>query len=318
MRILHMTHCREWFADHFDHICYELGHTGETKQIADFGLTAEKANELWKSNIDYFNSFDMVFVSHLATLSRIFLQNNWRKPLRIWHCFRFDHFDPNNRLDRLAYQKLIQESIKRPNVKHAAAAEHDRLHTQKTLKNFPLDIVAPFVYINNDGKVQIPCKDKLFVVSKHNETLFMDLKLKLDELKIPAYKHRWQDGPPDIRGVSGIVHLPYTYLTRNLMENLALENVFFIPTLGFFQELLSKPGYFWDVHMREPNQDCLSEWYKPEHEKLFIQFSSFENLKSIIESPYIGDLLADRKKNIRAFNWQHNSKVREQWREFLS
>lgn len=316
MRILHLTHCLEWFKDHFDYICQQTGHTGETQHISDFGLTEEKANALWAQHKDYYESFDAIFVSHLATLSRIFLQNNWKKPLYIWLCFRFDHFDPTTGTDKRAYQNLIKEARLKPNVKFRAAAEHDRLHIQRVLGEFPVDTVPPFVYINNEGKVRIPCDDKLFVVSKHNETIFMNLKAKMDELHIPAYKHRWQDGAPDLRGVLGVLHIPYTFLTRGLMENLALENVFFLPSLEFFNTLRQKNYFFWDV--QGPSDVHLSEWYRDMNRHLFVYFQSFEHLKQIMDSPNLGTLLKIKKQDIRMFNKIHNEVALSGWKEFLS
>jgi len=318
MNILHLTHCTEWFQDHFDFVCKQLGHTGETQQISDFGLTAAKADVLWAANADYYNSFDAVFVSHLATLSRIFLQNDWKKPLFIWLCFRFDHFDPANSVDREIYRKLIKQARLKPNVKFFAASEHDRLYTQRTLGDFPVEIVPPFVYVNNENKVKVPCENTFYLVNKHNEllpTLFekTSLKEKLTALGIPIYAHTWTAGAPDLRGVQGVIHVPYTYLTRGLMENLALENVYFLPDLNYMKQLMVQRGFFWDVHNSNPGETRLSEWYREDNKNLFVFFSSLEHLKEISNSSHLKEWIEDRKQNIRAFNQRHNVEAREKW-----
>ena len=318
MRILHLAHDQNWFKDHFEFVAKQLGHDVEFQGVPDYCLTKEKADIWWQEHKEYCQGFDAVFVSHLASLARIFLQNDWKKPLYIWLCFRFDYFSPDNgHEDMAAYRSLMRQARLKPNVKFFAASEHDRIHAQAVLSEFPVEIVPPMVYINNKNKVPIRCgSDTFFMVSKHNETVFMDLKKELDELEIPAYKHRWSYGAPDLTGVRGIIHIPYTFLTRGLYENLALENVFFLPTLKFFNQLRSSSGYFfWDVET--PTDPKLAEWYNDEYRDLFNYFNSFEELKSFSDNPNLSIWIDIKKRRIREFNRWHNAETLTKWRNVL-
>lgn len=323
MRILHISsHGRfGYFQEHTEFICEQLGHTCETQQIADKALTADKANEWWKNYSAYYDSFDAVFVSHIANPSRIFLQNDWKKPLYIWLEFRFDYFHPPEEVsaaDRDAYYKLIQQAQFKSNVKIFAASESDKAYAQRRLGEFPIDVVPFLVYATNDTKIKIPCgKDTFFVVSKHNETVFMDLKKRLDELGIPAYKHEWSLGQPDLRGVKGIIHIPYHHTPRSLYENLALENVYFLPSVSFWRALHECENFFWDVPDAPYEEIKLAEWYSDEYKDLFVYFSSFEHLKEISNDRFLPDLIAAKKRYIREFNQQHNSETIEKWRRIF-
>lgn len=319
MRILHLTHQIPWFRDHFNFICEQLGHTGETQEVSNYALTAQLADGLWEKHKDYYNQFDAIHVSHLAQLARIFLQNGWEKPLYIWLCFRFDYFSPVDTVDREAYRQLIKEARLKPNVKFFAASEHDRLHIQRVLGDFPVEIVQPLVYVNSSSKVLIPCGERdFYIINKHNETICMDLKKTLDELNVPNYKHEWHLGPPDLRNIKGIIHIPYTFLTRGFYENLAEENVFFVPSLEFFESLRCNRllKFFWDVE--GPADVPLSEWYKQENQKLFVYFSSFEELARIASSPNLDSLILEKKERIRQFNLRHNEKNIIKWRGIFS
>ena len=317
MRILHITYNPDWFKDHFDFLCRQLGHEGETQQISDMNngeFDAVAANKRWAAHKDYYESFDAVFVSHLTHLSRIFLQNDWKKPLYIWLCFRFD-FGAQDR----EFYRLIKEARNRPNVKFFAASEHDRLYIQRMLGDFPVDIVPPMVYVNNANKVKVPCdSNTFFVMSKHNETVFMNLKEELDRRGISAYKHGWSDGPPDLQGVRGVIHIPYTFLTRALYENLALGNVFFLADENFIRKNMWRAGFFWDLPFTSPDEVSLAEWYREEHRNLFIYFSGLDELKAISEDPNLDRLIAYKKDNIAKFTVKHNEETLKKWGEIFS
>lgn len=322
MRLLHLTHNPPWFEDHFNFLCQQLGHVGETQVIQDYNLTADKANALWAANKDYYLNFDAIFVSHLATSSRIFLQNNWEKPLYIWLCFRFDHGID----DKPVYHNLIRESLFRTNVKFFAASEHDRLFSLRTLGiGLTDDIVKPCICISLENKVKIPCDENTFYLhNKHNETIFMNMKAELDALKIPTYQHNWLNGPPDLRGVRGVIHIPYTFLTRGWMENLALENVSFLASAQYVEDNNANFGgraernFFWDLPATFPGEVKLSEWYNDENKDLFVHWSSLEELRDIVLGQNCKDLIESKKSKIRVFNQAHNQKYLNMWGSILS
>ena len=70
--------------EHFD---------GKTRGNAVYNISHERALNVWNKHKDYFETFDVIVTSDTAPLSRIFLQNGWKKPLLIWVCNRFDYYD---------------------------------------------------------------------------------------------------------------------------------------------------------------------------------------------------------------------------------
>jgi hypothetical protein len=314
MKILNLTHSDFWLPGHFKYMLGQVGHTGETMFLPVANMNAQKADAIWAEHKDYFETFDAIFVSHLSTWSRVFLQNNWTKPLYVWLFFRFD-FDID---DSAVYYDLLQQARNsRHNVKFFAATEYDRQYAQSRLgKDFSLDVIAPFVYIDNAEKTQIPSDSSTFyLVGKHNETLFAD---RLKQLGVPIYRQDWTASVPDLRGVRGVIHLPYVYATRSLYENLALENVYFLPTQQFLNTLRrERPDYFWDGGLagEQRGDYSLSEWYREENRPLFVYFSSFENLKDISDSPDFDSLIAEKKRNIRVYKEWHYDKTLAQFQE---
>jgi hypothetical protein len=276
-------------------------------------FSEDKANQIWHELKDYFNQFDAILISHTASWSRVFLQNGWTKPLFVWFFFRFDHDVP----DQQAYYKLLEDAKNRCDVHFFAATEYDRAYAQMKLKDLRLDIILPFLYVNNDEKKPVPCQDRFYLVGKHNESLVLDA---LANLQIPLYHQDWHAGPPDLRSAKGIVHLPYVYATRSLIENVASENVYFLPSQRFLWKLRRDiPNYFWDGGMAGESRGdySLTEWYNQAYNGLFIYFDSFEELKNLSKNAYLPEIIADKKRLIREFKRIHYNKALKQWKELL-
>lgn len=85
-----------------------------------YNMSHDRAHRIWLQHADYFNSFDMIATSDTAPLSRIFLQNNWHKPLPIWVCNRFDYFDGATHKGTFPdheYYELMRNACHKRNVK---------------------------------------------------------------------------------------------------------------------------------------------------------------------------------------------------------
>lgn len=66
---------------------------GYAKGNALYNIGHKRAEKIWNLHKDYFELFDVILTSDTAPLSRIFLQNGWKKPLIIWICNRIDYSD---------------------------------------------------------------------------------------------------------------------------------------------------------------------------------------------------------------------------------
>ena len=313
MRILNLTHSVFWFPEHFKRLLAEAGHTGETLYRSEGSMSAEKANQLWHEYKDYFDSFDAVMVSHVASWSRVFLQNGWKKPLYVWFFFRFDHDVP----DLPEFYQLLMSARLQSNVKFFAATDYDLAYAKSRLPDFDAPVIRPFMHIENAGKKPVNCQNRFYLVGKHNESLFSD---RLTEMQIPFYQQTWETGVPDLRGVKAVLHFPYVYATRSLIENLALENVYFLPSQQFLRDLDSTtPNYFWDGGLPDEARGdySRSEWYLDKHRDLMIYFNSWEDLENLSRNAYLPEIIADKKAKIREFNARQYPIILKQWKSLL-
>lgn len=308
MNIVHVTHNPDWFHYHFTVLCRELGHAGETFHRPFYDMDEAVANSSWRDNVTYLKQFDAGFVSHLATWSRMFLQNNWDKPLFVWLYFRFDH----GVSDCARYYALLRQASKAGSIKLFAATESDKLYAQKRL-GIEINIVPPVLCVNNGSKTKIPItNDQFFMVGKANEALLRS------RVTVPVYHHKWADADPDLRGIRGIVHFPYAPNPRSLWENLALGNVYFLPDLSLFQKLRRAPEYFWDSYGEDSFGFSKTVWYNEDSTKLFVHYASFEELQALADSPSLPELLAEKRANIQAHVKTHNLAALKAWTGVLT
>src|SRR5208282_2621726 len=120
MKILHLTYhggCKRTL----DFVAKSLEHEITTK-FADwnYNIGPNRAAEIWNKHKDYFNLFDLVITSDTAPLSRIFLQNDFKKKLIIWICNRFDYHDGASNdcsFPDYEYYNIINAAPRKNNVK---------------------------------------------------------------------------------------------------------------------------------------------------------------------------------------------------------
>ncbi len=314
MRVLHIKTNPPWFDEHFDVMCEKLGITGETQGIYEPHFTEEKANEYWVKYREYYLSFDAIFISHTAPPVRIFLQNGWTKPLYCWFWQSFDMDVP----DKPRYNQLLLDAVKnKPNVKFFSVEEHELRHAKRMLgQDFPAPVVPPFIFVKNETKVPTPHEGKLVITPKANETRYMNLNQKMAELGIPVYCHpRETAGAPDWRGIKAIIHVPYCSTPRSLYENLALENVYIVPSQAFFQSMRCHPDFWYGTCAAQ--DISISQWWSQDHQGLFIYFDNFEHLKEIVDDKIFSSLLKMYKLNIRMYNEKHNREALVKWKEIF-
>lgn len=332
MRIINVTSDGHWFREHFEYLMKMTGHTGETLMENPHTLAVKLGKPpgnislkewgaVWGLYADYFNSFDAVFVSIVDAWSLPFLLNNWMKPLYIWSSFKYDADIIME--DRLEYNTILLAAKQKPNVKFLALNEMDIFYAQMPYKlgtSFSMDLALPFWFSNMVGKEKKPIvPNKLYLYGRHNEDLVLQDMIREG---IDFYRHDWNQGAIDLTGIKGMIHFPYQAHPRSFYENMALGNIYFIPTENFQMELIRSrgrdpEGYYWENFGELWHDFHRTEWYKPEHAPFQVQFSSFRNLKQISELSNLDEMLAEKKKNLRAFVELHNQKALEKWREIL-
>lgn len=260
---------------------------GSSSGNALYNIGHQRAEAVWNIHREFFNTFDFIITSDTAPLSRIFLQNNWKKPLIIWICNRFDYSDQES-LDcdfpDPEYYGLFQQAARNPQVFMMAFTpfEH-RYANSKGVDTGLLTITpcAPYIELEPCAHDLPPVlqPDRYFLPPYHNETQFMDLSSWCKKLGIDNYCGRYTT-PYDLTSYKGIIHLPYSWSNFALFENLMLGIPYIIPSRKYFQELAAHENYFHpDLStLLEENLFFLSEWYSIDHHPIFTFFDSWQDL----------------------------------------
>ncbi len=250
-----------------------------------YNITSDRADRVWGLNKDYFNEFDAIITSDTAPLCRIFLQNNWQKPLIIWICNRFDYHDAaDNESDfpDSEYYDLFRAAIDKPNVKIISYTPYEHFYAHKkdvkidTLTIRPLGCLthkAPDNFISH-----IPstiCKENtIFIYPRLEPEQEKYLKCKCEELGINAY-YGIYNGPDDLSAFKGIIYFPYQWSNLALFENIQRGIVHFVPSLKFITNALKQKEPI-RYHSLEHLELC--EWYCDEYKDLFVYFDSWQDL----------------------------------------
>jgi hypothetical protein len=321
MRILHLTHhsgCK--IAIEF--MCQKLGYHLET-QMADwnYNMSESLASEIWNKYSDYYNSFDCIITSDTSSLARIFLQHNFSNKLVIWVCNRFDYSDqatnncgfPDNKFYDLFNNAVLRENVR---IVSYTKFEYEYALNYKGI-NFGDEIIRPCSEILDpqvsDSFISGQKKsDTFFITRYHNDNILLDLKSVCDSFSIPNYRGEY-NGPGDLIGVKGIIHIPYAWSNLALFENWSLGNFYMIPTKRFLLDLAKSPMFFWSPPFDIGKIDS-SEWYLPDHENLFLYFDSFEHLKDLSQRD---DLIQNVKSRIADFYPGFKDGVLSKWKKLI-
>jgi hypothetical protein len=317
MKLLHVTY-HNGCELNINYISKKLNIDLETQRANwNYNIGHNRANEIWNKYKDYYNSFDVIITSDTAPLSRIFLQNNFSKKLIIWICNRFDYHDAATNdcnFPDPEYYNLIKSSLNKPNIKFASYTKFEYEYALKYRNiNFGDFVIKPCSFAENSENNlllnNIDKKNTFFIPNYHNDSIFMDLHKKCNELNINSYRGRY-NGPLDLEGFKGIIHIPYAWSNLALFENWSLENVYLIPSKKFILELKNKPNFFWSPPFPIENIES-SEWYLPEHKDLFIYFDSWDHLKYLSKD---NNLIEGKKNKIKEFSIKNNNIQIEKWK----
>ncbi len=290
---------------------------GKTTGNSSFHINHQRAHDAWELHKDYFNQFDAIITSDTAPLSRIFLQNNWQKPLIIYVCNRFDYpgiEDGNGLFPDEEYYEIFRQLTNRRNVKKISYTPFERVYAFDKGVDLGECLIKPCTKPESRlTKTFVPdWINKLttfFIPDYENNTKFVHLLKICAKQNLPACSGKY-NVPADLVGFKGIIHIPCALSNLALFENIHAGLIYFIPSKFFLHELLLFPGInFTDWRM---NSIDYSEWYLPENEPLFVYFDSWQDLKHKIET-----LDFDKKrKQVLEFAQKHHKEMLSRW-EFV-
>lgn len=305
---------------------------GKDYDLNIYNIRHEDAQRIWECNKEYFDTFDAIITSDTVPLSRIFIQNDWQKPLIIWICNRFDRragYDKKKCIfpDEEFYD-LMRLACTMPNVFIASYTPYEQEYAITKEVYFPSLVIRPIGL----AKSQVDTAKKSFIpenIDKKN-TLFLAPRFFLEahvnfvtknchENNINIYYGKY-NGPDDLTDFKGILHFPYQASVLSLFENMHRGLVYFIPSPAFIKQILDEHGdiipHFWQngpLGGERAPEFWHSEFYRPEHEPLFVYFDSWQDLKEKIETTNYDA----KKAEIMAFGKWHAQTMIERWRSLF-
>ncbi len=294
-----------WYIQDLPREQFDALSPGNTIYNIDHG----RAKRVWDKNKVFFNTFDVVVTSDIAPLSRIFLQNGWRKPLIIWVCNRFDYAD-SIRLDR-EYYDLIRKATQQKNVRIVSYTPYEHHYARSKGIEFGTFTIKPVGCV--DREVKSDFRSAIPAEIEKTRTLFVYPRLDPHQVRyvqqqcagagIPTYCGVY-NGPDDLKGFKGIIYFPYAWSNLALFENLHRGLIHFVPSEKFVRENARKPIRHFTL-----NNFHLCEWYCPEYRHLLVYFDSWQDLKQKIEQVDYTDM----SKKIKSFAIEHRKMMLEHW-----
>src|SRR5689334_6402784 len=163
-----------------------------------YNITHDRAERIWQTHKEYFDQFDLVLVSDTTPLARIFLQNNWEKPLIIWICNRFDYADAaslDGEFPDVEYYQLLRDAIKKKSVHIVAYTPFEHYYARDKGVYLGTEVIKPCAPVSITTPHE---KEDIFLIPPyHNDTLFLNLKAICDSYNIPCYNGRY-NGPAEL------------------------------------------------------------------------------------------------------------------------
>ncbi len=293
---------------------------GMSEGNALYNMGHERAARIWHLHKEYFYTFDAILTSDTAPLARIFLQNNFEKPLIVWITGHFDYTDQASLdcsfPDREFYS-LFHRAHDKKNLTLITGNLYESYYAQKKGIDLGNLLIAPCAPLEDIPFLDslIPAdiyKEKTFFLPPYrNETQLLNLSTICQQLDIPTYCGSY-NGPDDLKDFKGIIHIPHAWSNLTFFEAIQFGIPYFIPSKAFLKSLL-KQGKSWhmdsDRLIAEGNLD-LSEWYQFERKSILIYFDSWQDLAYKIATT---DYCCQREK-IKKYAKEHQSIMLKRWK----
>lgn len=296
-----------WYILSFDFGFFD----GKTGGNHVYNITHERALNVWNKHKDYFETFDVIVTSDTAPLSRIFLQNGWKKPLLIWVCNRFDYCDGaslDGRFPDQEYYNLIRKAAHQENVRIISYTPYEYHYARKKGIEFGELTIKPIgaQYVWDENfKSAIPeyinKSETLFVYPRLPDNNVQQIISECERRGIKAFSGAY-NGPNDLSDFKGVLYFPYAWSNLALFENIQRGVIHFVPSEKFILN---------NRHIRHVTLSEFEwvEWYAQEHRGLFVYFDSWEDLAHKVRTT---DYAALKKKNIE-FGAQHRPTMLNRW-----
>lgn len=294
---------------------------GQSYGAALYNIGHTRALDIWNKHKTYFNQFDAVITSDTAPLARIFLQNNFTKPLIIWVCNRFDYADTSSldcNFPDEEYYQLLRDAYHKNTVFLIPNTAFESIYAAEKNVFFNHEIIQPIGgAFTIQGKPYIPSintdKTETFFIPNYSNDISMKLAQECAHLGIVTYNQR-HNGPDDLKNFKGIIHIPYAWSTISFFEYIQLGLPYFIPSSAFINKLYNTGKLWWQNGNFLKNNYHLAEWYNEQHREIITYFDSWDDLKQKIESTDFAVLRA----KIQRYTKNHRQNTLEKWKNIFN
>jgi hypothetical protein len=288
---------------------------GHSSGNALYNISHERAEHVWNRHQDFFNQFDAIITSDTASLARIFLQNNYEKPLIIWVCNRFDYYDAptlDSDFPDEEYYELLRTARNQNNVYSAPYTPFESVYAAHKNVTFNYPVIRPTgMYHPVAFSSAIP----IFIIK--SETFFIpsylnDVFIPREQLAAATYKGRYK-GPDDIKDFKGIIHIPYAWSTLAFFENMHNGIPYLVPSYAFMKTLMAQEDIWWQNNdFFDEHYQC-AEWYDPRYSTIITYFDSWQDLNDKLLSTDFEVL----KQRIQSFAQKQKENTIEQWKKII-
>ncbi len=293
-----------------------LAHQSEHPMCV-YNMTHDRAERVYKAHIAYFNSFDFIMTSDTAQLSRIFLQNGWKKPLIIWVCNRFNYCvgpDSKQGFDK-EYYDLFRIAMQMPNVRVVSYTPFEHYYAALHGVDIRPLMIKPIgsqkgVCSRSAVPQHISKAETLFIYPGYpgcDKTQLNYIVNQCASLNFPTYSGAY-NGADDLADFKGVIYFPYQASNLVFFENIQRGIIHFVPSERFIEQLCSMGAPIWSWYEMR-----YCEWYFGEHRDIIVYFDSWNDLQHKVATT---DYLQMRKR-IAQFADDHKELMLNQWRTVL-
>lgn len=271
---------------------------------AMYNITADRAQRVWHKHKDYFNQFDAIVTSDTAPLSRIFLQNDWKKPLIIWVCNRFDYADGHQ--DGVyfpdgEYYRLFNQATQNPLVTVIPYTAYESVYAR--MKNITIQepVIKPLgsYGLNELESKNVGYDERLFLYPRmeSSQLAWIINQCAAHDLNVITGTYK---GPDDLTKYKAVLYFPYQWSNLALFEDIQRGIIHCVPSREFIMQLYRSgaPIRHFDTEGLE-----LCEWYDAENQSLFIYFDSWQDLRNKLQNIDLAamrDRIKEQAKKIEA------------------
>lgn len=285
-----------------------------------YNIGHDRAQNIWNKHKDYFNQFDAVITSDTAPLARIFLQNNFTKPLIVWVCNRFDYTDYSSldcNFPDEEYYQLFQDAYNKDNVYTIPYTAFESAYAAQKNVFFNYEVIQPSgitpAYNMPSAIPNHINKSDTFFIPPYLNDSSMHTAEECSRLGITTYQGRY-NGPNDLKEFKGIIHIPYAWSNVAFFENIQLGLAYFVPSINFMIKNLEAGNIWWPNGNYFKDNYHVSEWYNEQNSKIITYFDSWEDLKNKINSTDFDAL----QTKIQQYAQNHQAATIKKWTTIFS